>query len=81
MTWIWSANRNSGANALWDDWPVLSSAAEGDGVNDRALFILDKLIKRDTPEFQAAGSYMRRLGKETAHARFSPMRLPGAHGS
>jgi len=23
-------------------------------VNDRALFILDKLIKRDTPKFQAA---------------------------
>ena len=49
--------------------------------NLRALFILDKLFKRDTAKFQTAWAVAFLDASCASPARFSPMRLPGVHGS
>ena len=54
-----------GSSTWWDEAEYMQLGT----VNDRALFILDKLIKRDTPKFQAAWAvaFPGRVMCETSH--------------
>lgn len=66
-----------GSGTWWEE----AEYKQLDTANLRALFILDKLIKRDTPKFQAAWAVAFPGHLIDDPARFNPMKLPGAHGS
>jgi hypothetical protein len=74
---VLGVHRGLGSSAWWDEAEYKQLGT----VNLRALFILDKLIKKDIPKFQAAWAvaFPGRLMCEPSQIR--PMRLPGTHGS